>query len=314
MKILLIHSYDEKNLLEALRFPLAKKGVEVETFPVQLGEDTGIDAEKMTEAFFEQSKERLKAPTHILIISSIAPALVDFLAGVSCGSNVPFIVFGKGAAKAVPKVYHFFFKFFNTEEELNEYLNVEYEIHKKMDTERGANAARDALLEMGIPVTEKSFAQCVCDGDLREVLLFLAAGFSPDTRNKEGVPLVNLAAREGNRLLLRFLAQAGARLDSQSGDRGTSALIDSVICARYDLVLDIIKAGADLNVKSKDGQTALVVAAGAGKADIVEALLKAGADPDLPDSMGMSARKYATLFRNEALISIFNEYPTKLEI
>ena len=72
-----------------------------------------------------------------------------------------------------------------------------------------------------------------------------------------------------------------------------------------------IKAGADLSIMSTDGQPILVLAVGNGNVKIVEALLKAGADPDVKDSMGMSARSYASLFKNEDLIKLMNQYPKK---
>ena len=89
-------------------------------------------------------------------------------------------------------------------------------------------------------------------------------------------------------------------------DRGTTALIDSVMAQNLDIMDDLIKAGTDLNVKDKNGQTALIVAAGASREKMVEILLKAGSDPDIPDSLGVSARKYANLFRNEIILSLFN--------
>jgi ankyrin repeat protein len=73
-----------------------------------------------------------------------------------------------------------------------------------------------------------------------------------------------------------------------------------------DIMDDLIKAGTDLNVKDKNGQTALIVAAGASREKMVEVLLKAGSDPDIPDSLGVSARKYANLFRNEVILSLFD--------
>ena len=37
---------------------------------------------------------------------------------------------------------------------------------------------------------------------------------------------------------------------------------------------------------------------------IVKLLLDSGADPDVKDSMGMSARGYASLFKNEELMKL----------
>ena len=62
---------------------------------------------------------------------------------------------------------------------------------------------------------------------------------------------------------------------------------------------------------SSDGQPILVLAVGNGDAKIVEVLLKAGANPDIQDSMGMSARSYANLFKKADLVKILNKFPKK---
>jgi len=74
---------------------------------------------------------------------------------------------------------------------------------------------------------------------------------------------------------------------------------------------DLIEAGAALDIQSKDGQTALIVAVGTGDTVTIEALLKAGANPDISDNLGLSARKYAALFRNNSLIALFDNLAPK---
>jgi hypothetical protein len=249
-----------------------------------------------------------ETPTHVMIISNLAPEWVDFLAGFSCGSHVPFLAFGKEARKCIPEVFNFCFKILETQDSLLSYLNAESEAFKKKETDREAKRARDTLLERGIPVNNNSMADCVAEGKIDEIKLFFGTGFSPDTRDKNGVPLLNIAARAGNPEAVKFLLSAGAPVNLQAEDRNTSALLDSVMGKFYDIMTDLIKAGADVNIQSKDGQTALIVAVGADDVIMVEELLKAGANPDISDHMGMSARKYASLFRKTAIMDLFNTY------
>jgi ankyrin repeat protein len=161
---------------------------------------------------------------------------------------------------------------------------------------------------MGVSVTAESLAACAAEGKVLELSLFLASGFSPDTKGKAGVPLLNLAARGGHREALDLLLKAGAQVNIPSDDRSSSALMDSTMGKHLDMMEDLLRAGADVNIKSKDGQSALILAVGLDDAASVEILLKAGADPDDPDLLGASARKYATLFNREAIVTLFNAY------
>jgi uncharacterized protein len=89
-------------------------------------------------------------------------------------------------------------------------------------------------------------------------------------------------------------------------DRGSNALFDSALGRKKAIIKTLIEAGADLNIPSKDGQTALIVVVGAGDEDIVKLLAEAGADPDIKDALGVSARKYATIFGNKKMLDIFD--------
>jgi len=218
------------------------------------------------------------------------------------------LVYGEDAIAGIPVEFASFFRSLKTEDSLEEYFSAESEAFDKWQTASEIIKARDALLQMGIPVNGESLAICAGESGIQEVSLFLSAGFSPDTRNKAGVPLLNIAARKGNREILEHLIQAGAHLNHQSDDRGTTALVDSVMRKQHGIMDVLINAGADLDIKSKDGQTALIVAVGAGDERMVEALLKAGADPDISDNMGVSARKYAALFHKSSVTTLFDTY------
>jgi hypothetical protein len=233
MKVLLIHNENEKAIVEELKTHLSETGILVEVFPVKTQEETRGYIQKQFAAFYNSPASKADVsvimPTHVLIVSALTPGWIDFLTGFSCGSNIPFLVYTDKAAKCIPEEYSFSFQIVKTEQELQEYMIAEYGIYKKMDADRGTNAARDTILKMGIPVNEKAMVNCVSEGSLREILFFLAAGFSPDTKCQAGVPLFSIAARKGNREIIRFLYLAGAQINAKSRDRGTSALIDSVI-------------------------------------------------------------------------------------
>ncbi|MCL2320107.1 MAG: ankyrin repeat domain-containing protein [Treponema sp.] len=329
----MIHTDNEIDRSRRVRALLEQMGVPVGILPVISSENTGIkqftaffdpstDENQQTEAQQAESEQtetqrtesqqtenqRTESPTHVIILSSLSRHWFDFLAGFSFGSGLPLLVYGQEAVAGISGELSFCFTFVETEASLQAFFQAESEASRKHEAARVIIEARETLLKMGVPVTGESLSQCAGEGRLQEVSLFLAAGFSPDTRNKAGVPLLCMAARKGKREVIRFLFAAGAQVNLQADDRGTTALMESVMGKYYDLAMDLITAGADVNLKSKDGQTALVVAVGAGQEKIVEALLKAGADPDIPDSLGASARKYAALFHKKSIQDLFDTY------
>jgi hypothetical protein len=246
-------------------------------------------------------------------VSLLSASWLNFLAGFACGSRIPFLVYQDETVIGIEPAIVFSFTAFRAQEALKKYLLSEKEASIKQAEARVALKARETLLEIGIPLTEESLVQCVAENRVTEVSLFFTGGFSPDTRNKNGVPLICVASRQGSGDVLRFLISSGAKLDLQSEDRSSTGLIDCVMGNHYQMALDLIEAGADLNFRTKDGQTALVLAVGAGYVKITEALLEAGADPDIADSLGVSARKYAALFGKSSVTGLFEKYALKKE-
>ncbi len=187
-------------------------------------------------------------------------------------------------------------------EELSGYYRVE---KAEWFVQESRRSARAALLEMGISFHSDSLAQCVKDGDLHAVELFLKAGFLPDARDKHGVPLLCLAARNKHRSVTELLLEFGASIDAQSEDRGYSPLMDAALAGAGEIAELLLAKGAALDLQSKDGQTALVVVVGKNDVAMAKRLLEYGADPDVADKLGLSARKYATLFKNRPMLELF---------
>ncbi|WP_461246672.1 ankyrin repeat domain-containing protein [Treponema sp. R6D11] len=291
MKVFLICLEEEKERSSQLVSFLEKTGVFSETLLIK----TKDEGRKVIENF-----------THVVVLSALGPGWIDFLAGFFCGSHLPILVFGGKAIENIPEVYAFCFKFFDTEDKLHEYLSDEYETFKKNEAALGTNKARQALLDKGVPITDDALTQCVAEGKAEEVSLFLSAGFSPDTKDKKGIPLLCISARNRQLSTLELLLRSGAQVNLISEDRGSTALIDSASERNKDMIKTLVKAGADVNIQSKDGQTALVIVVGSGDEELVEILVKAGADPDIKDALGVSARKYATIFGNSKMLALFD--------
>jgi len=310
MKTLLIHTNEEKDTAGSIESLLVKLDILFEAFILNSPQD--IDINRFT-GFFdfsssEENEDHVNAPTHVLVASPLDTQWFDFLAGFAFGSRIHILIYRQEAIPGISKEFAAFFTFLGTEASLQTYLEAENEVFKKQEAARSIIKAQGSLLKTGISVTVESLAQCVIENRIKEISFFLAAGFSINSRNRTGVPILNIAARNGNGEVIRCLLAAGADVNLTAEDRGTTALIDSVMAQYEDIVDDLIKAGTNLDVKDKNGQTALTVAAGAGQEKMVELLVKAGANPDIPDSLGVSARKYASLFNNKAILTLFDTY------
>jgi len=247
---------------------------------------------------------RLEKASHFIAIataSSLSSSWFSFVAGYGYNRGTTFALFRFDPDLAIPH-YLSSLPVIDSLDELEAYYQAEKTNWLVQDERR---ASRSALLEMGISVHNDSLSQCARDGDTKAVELFIKAGFPPDARDKYGVPLLCLAARGKHRAVAEILLNRGAAINLQSEDRGYSPLMDAAQAGATDLVGLFLERGADTDLTSKDGQTALVVAVGRNDAEVARLLVGGGADPDLPDKLGLTARKYAALFKNPSMLALF---------
>jgi hypothetical protein len=241
----------------------------------------------------------------ILVLSGpVISPWVTFIAGYFFALKLPFILYG-GASEFFDPLISKYIIFIKTEAELLHYAGKEQEIYVSRQDQK---QAKYELLENGVPFSEESFVNCVIGGNGKAVSLFIEAGFSPNLRDRFGVPVLNLAARIGNGNIVKLLLKAGAQVNQQAEDRSSSALIDAVSGKFHGIVRDLLAAKADVNLKSRDGQSALILAVGLNDEISAELLLKAGARADDPDALGASGRQYASLFNKPGMVALFNIY------
>jgi hypothetical protein len=294
MKIIIFHDAGEEKvadrLLKVLTDPSCKK-TEAFAFPPRWDTKTFV------------LDPLLSGATHLLTFGEPLQPWFPFVAGIACGKGCPLVLYGASLAHKpgyMPNIV-----VCKDEAALTQYLNEEAAVLAERET---TDKARNTLLGMGIPVTLDSFVQYVREGDIDTARLFLDTGFSVDEKDKNGVPLLCVAARADMRDMVRFLIAKKSDVNQKSGDRGNTALVDAALGKHTDIVKDLIDGGADINAKSKDGQSALIISVGLADVETTRLLLNAGANADEPDLLGATARKYATLFHRSEMLALFERY------
>ena len=156
--------------------------------------------------------------------------------------------------------------------------------------------ARRIISGAHLSFSNKGLIEAVEYGMYKETQAFLTAGFPTETETKDGVPLLNIAVRNGDVEICRLLMSYGAKLNIIARDRCTSPVIDAVMAQKTNIAELLIDAGADVDFKNRNGQSALIIAIGARMEAISHMLIDKGADVKIKDSLGMTASGYAKLF------------------
>lgn len=162
--------------------------------------------------------------------------------------------------------------------------------------------ARENLINNGFALSADSLGECISSGLIDIVVNYIDAGFSSSIRNSKGVPMLCIAVRFNKLDIIKYLIEHGADINAISEDRHNTPLMDAAAIGELESIKLFISEGADLEIQSKNGQTALILAVGQGDIEISNYLLSAGADYEVKDSLGMSAKKYATLFGKEEIL------------
>ncbi|MFA6937524.1 MAG: ankyrin repeat domain-containing protein [Treponema sp.] len=197
---------------------------------------------------------------------------------------------------------------FSSVEDMLSFIDKNFKEYEQIDKQKSALIQ---LFTLGIPFTGDSFALFISKDDTEKCQLFLDAGMLVNAKTSDGTPLLCVAARNKCLNKVKWLVENGANIDSISLDRGYSAVMDAVWRKDYSTTKYLVEKGANLNFISLDGQPLIVLAVGNGNLNIVELLLNNGANPDVKDSLGMSARDYASLFKKQDIIKLMETVPKK---
>jgi hypothetical protein len=141
------------------------------------------------------------------------------------------------------------------------------------------DAARDAirkLREKGFPRPTADFLVMTAGtGDLEAVKLFVAAGYSPDTK-ANGTPAIVMAAMSGHTDIVQFLIEKHADVNAVDDVNTTALMRAADNCDATPAIRALLKAGAHTGVKSAGGATALQLAEWSNCTDNAAAIRGAG--------------------------------------
>ena len=140
------------------------------------------------------------------------------------------------------------------------------------------------------------------NGELRKVVEWLRKGGPVDAlysaQTEDGRPstifaaLLHAAAANGRPEMVRELLKRGASVDLPSS-HGATALMDAAYLGHLSILTLLLQHSASLDLQANSGGTALMMAAAKGQEACVQALLRAKANTELLDEQGRTARQWA---------------------
>ncbi|XP_067146154.1 M-phase phosphoprotein 8 isoform X4 [Apteryx mantelli] len=151
----------------------------------------------------------------------------------------------------------------------------------------------------------------VKNGDYMTVKMALSSNeeYNLDQEDSSGMTLVMLAAAGGHDDLLRVLIRKGAKVNGRQKN-GTTALIHAAEKNFLTTVAILLEAGAYVNMQQSSGETALMKACKRGNSDIVRLMIESGADCNILSKHQNNALHFAKQCNN---VLVYEQLKSHLE-
>ncbi|XP_066031924.1 M-phase phosphoprotein 8 [Chamaea fasciata] len=149
------------------------------------------------------------------------------------------------------------------------------------------------------PISSTLLRDAVKSGDYMTVKMALSSNeeYNLDQEDPSGMTLVMLAAAGGHDDLLRVLIRKGAKVNGRQKN-GTTALIHAAEKNFLTTVAILLEAGAYVNMQQSSGETALMKACKRGNSDIVRLMIESGADCNILSKHQNTAMHFAKQCNN----------------
>jgi len=154
---------------------------------------------------------------------------------------------------------------------------------------RGQTPAPSAYVDPKTSKGNTALMKAVCDSDIDSVRALIAGGTDSEWHYRTAL-MHAVRDRRPSLECVNALITAGADVNARSR-LGDTALMYATTST--DCVKALIAAGADVNAKTGKGWTALLSAVSKGNTDCVKALIAAGADINAQDDEGGTAFTWA---------------------
>jgi ankyrin repeat protein len=151
-----------------------------------------------------------------------------------------------------------------------------------------------AVLEAELHLTADTFIEKARQGDMAAIRSLLAAGIDPNVKDDEGRTALIAAAAGGQTEIVKLLLEKGAEVNARNQQGETALFVASGIGEGAEMVKELIKRGADINIET-GGMTPLMNAASRRQTDIAQILIEHGADINRKNrenigALGLAAR------------------------
>ncbi|KAM4701329.1 M-phase phosphoprotein 8 [Discoglossus pictus] len=158
-------------------------------------------------------------------------------------------------------------------------------------------------------VSSSALKDAVKNGDYMTVKFALSSTeeYNLDQEDSSGMTLVMMAAAAGQDDLLRLLIKKGAKINARQKN-GTTALIHAAEKNYLTTVALLLEAGAHVNVQQTSGETALMKACKRGNYDIARLLIEYGSDCNILSKHQSSVLQFAKQSNNALLFELIKSH------
>ena len=139
--------------------------------------------------------------------------------------------------------------------------------------------------DFGSEKSKADFKYAIFKGNISRIKWYLGAGYDVNTRNKDGITPLFVAAAKGDEVFFHELVSKGAKISIPANDN-SNLLLAAVMGENINLIRYLIGKGQDVNRPAREGNTSLHIAFARLNTYIITLLLQEGADPTIANDKG----------------------------